>query len=125
MAATTKLKITLYSVDMGVRSAVRAAFEGAGYDVLEITDASKQPRVDINEEQQPGTMGRLALPDRVDAVVTKTGLNSKIEGLAATLALKQGRNDVYAYVLPEALNALRGKLDRLGELVIVGGDQAK
>ena len=121
----SKLKVTLYSVDLGIRAAIREAFKGAGYELLEVTDASKQPRVDINEEQQPGTVGRLRLPHRIDAVVTKTGLNSKVEGLASTHALKQNRNDVYCYVLPEALDALRAKLDRLGELVIIGGDQAK
>ncbi|WP_212808835.1 hypothetical protein, partial [Acinetobacter baumannii] len=75
-----KLKVTLYSSDNGIRSAIRTAFSGAGYDLLEITDASKAPRVDLNEEQQPGTIGRLQLPDRVAAVVTKTGLNSWVEG---------------------------------------------
>ncbi|AGS82447.1 hypothetical protein SEA_YEET_147 [Mycobacterium phage Yeet] len=120
-----KLKVTLYSSDNGIRSAIRTAFSGAGYDLLEITDASKAPRVDLNEEQQPGTIGRLQLPERVDAVVTKTGLNARVEGLAASLALKQSRNDVYCYVIPEALDALRAKLDRMGELVIAGGDQAK
>ena len=121
----SKLKITLYSADATIRSAIRTAFEGAGYDILEVTDASKPPRVDVNEERQEGTVGRLRLPDRVDAVVTRTGLNSKSEGLAASLALKQGRNDVYVYVLPEALDALRAKLDRLGDIVIAGSDQAK
>ncbi|AAN12802.1 gp160 [Mycobacterium phage Omega] len=110
---------------MGIRSAIRTAFEGAGYAVKEVTDSSRPPRVDIDEEQQPGTISRLRLPDRVDAVVTKTGLNSRVEGLAASLALKQGRNDVYCYVIPDALDALRAKLDRMGELVLVGGDQAK
>ncbi|ATS92991.1 hypothetical protein SEA_SUPERPHIKIMAN_150 [Mycobacterium phage Superphikiman] len=81
--------------------------------------------MDLNEEQQPGTIGRLQLPERVDAVVTKTGLNARVEGLAASLALKQSRNDVYCYVIPEALDALRARLDRMGELVIAGGDQAK
>lgn len=118
-------KITLYSADNGIRSYIRKAFEGAGYDLLEITDASKAERVDINEERQPGTIGRLELPERVDAVVTKTALNTRIESLTASLALRQGRNDVYCYVLPQALNPLRDKLDSLGEIVLVGGDQSK
>lgn len=121
----SKLKITLYSADAAIRSAIRTAFEGAGYDLLEITDASKPERVGINEERQEGTIGRLRLPDRVDAVVSRSGLNSKSEGLAASLALKQNRNDVYVYVIPEAMDALRGKLDRLGDIVICGADQAK
>ncbi len=121
----TKQRITLYSADATIRKAIRDAFEGVGYDVLEITDASKAERPGINEQRQEGTIGRLRLPDRVDAVVTRSGLNSKTEGLAASLALKQGRNDVYAYVLPEAMDALRAKLDRLGDIVIAGADQAK
>jgi DNA-binding response OmpR family regulator len=121
----TKQRITLYSADAAIRKAIRDAFEGVGYDVLEITDASKAERPDINEQRQEGTIGRLRLPDRVDAVVSRTGLNSKSEGLAASLALKQSRNDVYVYVLPEAMDALRAKLDRLGDIVIAGADQAK
>lgn len=121
----SKQKITLYSADNGIRSYIRKAFEGVGYELLEVTDASKAERVDVNEERQPGTIGRLVLPERVDAVVTKTALNTRVEGLAASLALRQGRNDVYCYVLPQAIDPLRDKLDRLGELVIVGGDQAK
>lgn len=120
-----KSKITLYSVDNMIRSAIRTAFEGAGYELTEHTDASKPERVDINEVRQPGTIGRLTLPDRVDAVVTRTNLNKASEGLAATQALKQGRNDVYVYVLPEALDALRAKLEKLGSIVLVGSDQAR
>lgn len=121
----SKLKVTLYSSDNGIRSAIRTAFEGAGYDVLEVTDASKPERTDINEERQPGTIGRLGLPKLVDAVVSTAAANKRSEGLAASMALMQNRNDVYLYVLPEALDALRAKLDRLGELVLVGADQAK
>ncbi|MCG7607136.1 hypothetical protein [Mycobacterium sp. CnD-18-1] len=120
-----KLRIDLYSCDMGIRSAIRTAFQGAGYTVTEHTDSSRPERVDINEVRQPGAVGRLSLPECVDAVVTKTGLNRASEGLAATLALKQSRNDVYCYVLPEALDALRTKLSKLGSLTIVGSDQAR
>ncbi|MBB3752480.1 hypothetical protein FHT44_004992 [Mycolicibacterium sp. BK634] len=119
-----QLKITLYSANDQIRSAVRA-FKSNVCQVLEITDSSKMPRVDLNEEQQPGTIGRLNLPDRVDAVISCSALNSKTEGLAASLGLKQNRNDVYAVVLPEALDWLKNKLDRHGELVLVGADQAK
>lgn len=120
-------QIVLYSCSDQIRSAIRTAFEGAGYFVKEIVDASKGPTKNeaIHEEQQPGTAGRLNLPVRVDAVVTRTNLNRSSEGLAAVLALKQQRNDVYCYVLPEALPALRDKLDRLGSLVIVGSDQSR
>lgn len=120
-----KLRIDLYSVDMGIRSVIRSAFEGTGYELTEFTDTSKMLRDNVNEVQQPGTVGRLNLPQRVDAIVTKTGLNRAVEGLAATHGLRQGRNDVYCYVLPEAMPALRGKLSKLGSLVIVGGDQAR
>ncbi|AID58931.1 hypothetical protein PBI_GAIA_112 [Mycobacterium phage Gaia] len=120
-----KLRVELYSVDLGIRSAIREAFTGAGYELIEWTDTSRPLRTDIDERQQPGAIGRLMLPDRVDAVVTKTSLSRSVEGLAATQGLKQGRNDVFAYVLPEALPALRAKLDKLGSLVIVGGDQAR
>lgn len=120
-----KLKITLYSTSDQVRSAIRTAFRSRTCDVLEITDSAKMPRVDLNEQQQPGTIGRLGLPDKVDAVVSTSALNSKTEGLAASLGLKQGRNDVYPVVLPEGLEWLRNKLDQYGELVLVGSDQAK
>lgn len=121
----TKLQITLYSVDDGIRSAIRNAFDGPNYSVTEITDCKKLPRADVNEQRQEGAMGRLKLPDVVDAVVTKSALNSKTEGLAATLGLKQGRRDVYPVVLPEAINFLRDQLSRRGSLVLVGSDQAK
>lgn len=121
----SKLNITLYSADNGIRSAIRTAFEGAGYHLLEVTDASKPERTEINEERQPGTIGRLGLPKRVDAVVSTSAANKRSEGLAASMALMQNRNDVYLYVLPEALDALRTKLDRLGDIVLVGADQAK
>ena len=120
-----KLKITLYSVDNGIRSAIRTAFTGAGYIVTEITDSSKLPRADINEKQQPGTFGRLNLPHKVDAVISTAALNRKTEGLAASLALKQNRNDVYPIVLPEAFDFLRARLANFGELTLVGADQAK
>lgn len=121
-----KLKITLYSVNVGLRAKIREAFKGAQYDVLEITDGSKAPMSsNVNEKQQPGTIGRLTLPDVVDYVVTTSPLNRASEGLAATLALKQKRNDVYTVVLPEAMNFLRAQLDKRGELVLVGSDQAK
>ncbi|OMC55452.1 hypothetical protein A5747_13575 [Mycobacterium sp. IS-836] len=108
-----------------MRSAIRKAFEGYQYHVIEITDCSKPPRVDINESRQSGAVGRLNLPDDADYVVTKSALNKKTESLAATLALKQGRNDVYPVVLPEAMDYLRTQLDRRGSLVLVGSDQAK
>lgn len=120
-----KRKITLYSANDQIRSAIRSNFKSDICEVLEITDSSKYPRPDLNEKQQPGTIGRLALPDKVDAVVSTSALNSKIEGLAASLGLKQGRNDVYAVVLPEALDWLKTRLERYGELVLVGADQAK
>ncbi len=120
-----KLKITLYSVNSTLRSTIRTAFKGAQYDVLEVTDATKAPQANVNEEQQAGTIGRLNLPHRADYVVTTTALNSKVEGLAATLALRQSRNDVYAVVLPEGMDYLRAQLDKRGELVLVGSDQAK
>lgn len=120
-----KQKITLYSVNAVLRSQIREAFEGYAYEVHEVTDGTKMPRSDINETQQAGTAGRLVLPAKVDAVVSTTGLNSKTEGLAATLGLKQRRNDVYAVVLPEAIDWLRDLLARRMELVLVGADQAK
>lgn len=120
-----KQKITLYSCDNSIRCAIRTAFEGIGYDVTEITDAAKMERKGINEERQEGTVGRLNLPNRVDAVVSTSSANKRSEGLAASMALMQNRNDVYLYVLPEAINALRNKLDKLGELVLVGADQSK
>lgn len=121
-----KLKITLYSTSDTIRSKIRTAFEGHGYHVVEVTDSTKATQTKgVNEKQQAGAIGRLSLPDRVDAVVTASALNKQSEGLAATLGLKQGRNDVYAVVLPEALDWLRGLLDRKEELVLVGADQAK
>lgn len=120
-----KQKIILYSTDNAIRSAIREAFKGYAYEVWEITDSAKMPRPSINEHQQVGTFKRLKLPDVVDFVVSKSALNSKTEGLAAGLALKQGRNDVYAVVLPEALNWLRDQLAKRGELVLVGADQGK
>lgn len=83
------------------------------------------PQKGVNEEQQIGTAGRLNLPEKVDFVVSNTGLNKDSEWLAARLAIKQGRNDVFVIVLPEALDYLRDKLDLYGELVLVGADQAK
>lgn len=117
------MKITLYSVDNTIRSAVRKAFQND--EVLEITDSSKFSRGTVNERRQEATLGRLALPDEVDYVVSKAALNSKTEGLAATLGLRQGRGDVYAVVLPEGLDWLRDQLGRRGSLVLVGSDQAK
>lgn len=125
MSARQQQKITLYSTSDAIRRTIRDAFKGAAYDVHEITDAAKVARGDINETQQPGANGRLALPDKVDVVVSTASLNSRSEGLAATLGLKQGRNDVYAIVLPEALNWLRDLLSKRSELVLIGADQAK
>jgi hypothetical protein len=125
MTGRTKLKITLYSTDNAIRSAIREAFKGYAYEVWEVTDSAKMARAGINEQQQTGTYRRLSLPDVVDYVVSKSALNSNTEGLAANLALKQGRNDVYAVVIPEALDWLRDKLAKKGELVLVGADQGK
>ncbi len=113
-----KQKITLYSTDSALRSAIREAFKGSGYEVLEVTDSAKMPRAGINEEQQAGAYGRLNLPDNVDYVVTKSALNLKTEWLAASLG-------TYTVVIPEALNWLRDKLAKKGELVLVGADQGK
>jgi DNA-binding response OmpR family regulator len=121
----SRLKIVLYSCDLGIRSAIRKAFEGDNYEVIEITDGSKFAREGINEQQQQGTISRLTLPDYVDYVVSKAALNSGIEGLAASLALKQKRNDIYPVVIPEAMGFLRDQLERRGQLVLIGGDQAK
>ncbi|QRY51784.1 hypothetical protein [Mycolicibacterium septicum] len=120
-----KLRITLYSTDNSVRSAIRTAFEGAGYHVEEVTDSTKMPRKDINEIQQDGAVGLLKLPDKIDGVITTSALNKRSEGLAATLGLKQQRNDVYVYVLPEALDFLRTKLSKAGELTLVGAEQSR
>jgi len=120
-----KYKLTLYSTNDSLRAKIRDAFKGAAYEVVEVTDGAKIARSDINEVQQAGAMGRLQLPDKVDAVVSTTGLNSATEGLAATLGLKQGRNDVYAVVIPEAMDWLRNLLAKRGELVLVGADQAR
>lgn len=121
-----KQKITIYSVNATLRNHIRTAFKGARYEVIEVTDSKKMPTTDskINEIRQDA-IDRLSLPDRVDLVVTTTPLNRKIEGLAATLAPKQGRNDVYPVVLPEAMDFLRARLDKQGELVLVGSDQVK
>lgn len=120
-----KQKVILYSCDLGIRSAIRKAFKGEQYEVIEVTDGSKFAREGINEQQQAGTMGRLELPDDADYVVSKAALNSRIEGLAASLALKQKRNDIYPVIIPEAMGFLRDQLARRGELVLIGGDQAK
>jgi hypothetical protein len=120
-----KLKIVLYSCDAGIRSAIRKAFKGDHYEVIEVTDGSKFAREGINEQQQQHALSRLTLPDDADYVVSTAALNRKTEGLAATLALKQARNDVYPVVLPEAEAYLRNQLDRRGQLVLVGSDQAK
>lgn len=121
-----KQQITLYSTSDALRKTIRTAFKGAAYEVWEVTDGAKvTTTAGANVKQQPGTAGRLNLPDRVDAVVTNSALNSKSEGLAATLGLKQDRNDVYAVVLPEALDWLRDRLAKYGELILVGADQAK
>lgn len=119
------LNVTLYSADGAIRSAIRNAFEGENYHVVEITDSSKFSRPGINEQQQEGAVGRLRLPDTVDLVVTRSALNSRTEGLAATLGLKQKRNDVYAVVIPEAMDFIRDRLTKRGSLVLVGADQAK
>lgn len=121
---TDKLKVTLYSVNGALRSKIRTAFKGSRYELIEVTDSKKYSADNVNEIRQ-NTIDRLALPEHVDFVVTASGLNSKTEGLAATLALKQGRNDVYVVVIPEAMDFLRAKLDERGELVLVGADQAK
>lgn len=122
--AVKSLSIELFSCDDTIRSAIRTAFKGNQYSLTEITDSKKPPRTDINEQRQ-STIGRLDLPDRVDFVVSRSALNRKTEGLAATLALKQNRSDVYAVVLPEGLDWLRTKLDERQNLVLVGSDQAK
>lgn len=119
-----KLRITLYSCNASTRSVIRKAFKGFQYDVIEVTDSSSAVAAKPNERRQDAII-RLDLPDKVDFVVTTAALNSRTEGLAATLGLKQGRNDVYAVVLPEAMNFLREQLDKRGELVLVGADQAK
>ncbi|MBO0676867.1 hypothetical protein JRC04_05280 [Mycolicibacterium sp. S2-37] len=120
----TKLKVTLYSVNVALRSHIRKAFDGHQYEVIEVTDSKKFGAEDSKVIRQD-TIDRLNLPDNADYVVTTTGLNSKVEGLAATLSLKQGRNDVYVIVLPEGMDFLRNKLDQRGELVLVGADQSK
>ena len=119
-----KKRITLYSCNMALRSAVRKSFEGVQYEVIEVTDSVSMAPVKENERRQD-TVARLELPPLVDMVVSTASLNSRTEGLAATLGLKQERNDVYAVILPEALAYVRDQLDRKGELVLVGADQAK
>ncbi len=122
----TKLKITLYSTSASIRSQLRTAFEGHNYHLVEITDSVKATHTKgVNERQQDGTIGRLNLPLKVDAIVSVAALNRATEGLAATCALRQGRNDVFPIVLPEGLDYLRDLLDRKAELVLVGADQAK
>lgn len=118
-------KVILYSVDSALRSAIRKELSGENCEVIEITDASKFTRPGINEQQQEGAMGRLELPHEVDLVVTRSALNSRTEGLAATLGLKQGRRDVYPVVIPEGLPYLRQRLEAKGSLTLVGADQAK
>lgn len=118
-------RIVLYSVDNAIRSAIRKEFEGDQHELIEITDSTKFGRPGINEQRQEGAVGRLNLPDNVDLVVSRSALNSRTEGLAASLALKQGRNDVYAVVIPEAISFLRNQLTKRGSLILVGADQAK
>lgn len=118
-------KIILYSCDQSIRATIRRAFKGEQYSVIEVTDGSKFAREGINEQQQQGAIGRLELPGDADYVVSTSALNRKTEGLAATLSLRQNRNDVYPIVIPEAMNFLRSQLDRRGQLVLVGADQAK
>ena len=111
-----KQQIVLYSCDDGIRATIRKELGSFQVEIHEIPDA-----IDLKAAK----IGRLDLPSEVDYVVTKAALNKSSEGLAASLALKQNRNDVFAVVLPEGLDFLRGKLDKRGKLVLVGSDQAK
>jgi hypothetical protein len=113
-----KLKITLYSTDNALRSAIREAFDGVAYEVLEVTDSAKMARSGVNEQQQSGAFGRLSLPDHVDYVVSRSSLNMKTEWLAASLG-------THPVIIPEALDWLRGKLAKKGELILVGADQGR
>lgn len=113
-----KLKITLYSTDNALRSAIREAFDGVAYEVLEITDSAKMARSNINEQQQAHAYGRLSLPSNVDYVVTRSSLNLDTERLAARLG-------TFPVVIPEALDWLRDKLAKRGELILVGADQGR
>lgn len=111
-----KQTITLHSCDDGIRATIRKALASPQVEVVEIPDA-----MDLKQAKA----GRLDLPPVVDYIVSKAALNSKSEGLAATQGLKQQRNDVFAVVLPEGLDYLRGQLDKRGSLVLVGADQAR
>lgn len=118
-----KLKITLYSTNSSIRALIRREFHGYQYELVEVTNATGKSAAKANEIRQD-TIVKLKLPDNADFVVSTAGLNSKTESLAATLALRQGRRDVYPLILPEALDWLRQALDKRGELVLVGADQA-
>ena len=111
-----KATVVLYSCDSGIRATIRKELESFQVEVEEIPDA-----IDLKDSK----IGRLSLPDEIDFVVTKAGLNKASEGFAATLGLKQRRNDVFAVVIPEGLDYLRGKLAKRGSLTLVGSDQAK
>lgn len=102
-----KLPISLYSSNARIRSIIRESFP----EVVEYADGD--------------AVGRIKLPERVDVVVSYAALNSATEGFAAKLALQQGRNDVYATVVPESIEWLSQRLGKMGSLVLVGSDQNK
>jgi hypothetical protein len=104
---SNNLPIRLYSTNVRIRSIIRDSFP------------------EVVEYIERDVVGRIQLPDRVDAVVSYAALNSATEGLAAKLALAQRRNDVYAVVIPEGIDWLSNRLHKLGSLTLVGADQNK
>lgn len=107
--------IHVHSSNASLRKLIREEFTGAHTLVVEHCFAGKKTKHGVHEVTHEGIV--LPIPDTADLVVTKTGLNTKVEWLAARLKAQ-------ACVLPEAFPYMGALLEKRGVLVMVGGEQA-
>ena len=107
--------INIHSSNASLRKLIREEFTGAHTLVVEHCFAGKKTKHGVHEVTHEGIV--LPIPDAADLVVTKTGLNTKVEWLAARLKAQ-------ACVLPEAFPYMWALLEKRGVLVMVGGEQA-
>lgn len=108
--------VYLYSTNASIRKTIRDTFEGSRTVVVEHCIGKGKSRKGVNEVPYEGMY--ITIPDKADLVVTKSNLNSSTEWLAAQLG-------ALPLVLPEGLEYLHRRLDRVQALVLVGAEQGK
>lgn len=109
--------IHLYSTNASLRKTIRGFGNMKTLIVEHCKSTGGLERKGVNEIHHDDEY-YIPLPKTADLVVTKSGLTSKTEWLAARLG-------AMAVVLPEGEDYLLARLDRQQVLILVGADQAK